>query len=228
MDVDRAWLHAAVQGELSRRGRRGAGSWRRRLAPALAAAAALALFAVGAPLILTGGQDGGLEEGGGAGAGGSADTGRATNQLSGGTSAESGAGGTAPSAARARFDPSAGALSPAVLRRMGRSVFLTRTTSSASEDVARLGEALATRLVRRAPSEVADQVQECVAVVRRQSPGALPVHGAAGTLEGREVVVVAFARGRGGRGALDGYQVWAWPRGSCEAPVSFQAGRAAR
>jgi hypothetical protein len=226
---DRARLHAAVREEVSGRGRAGqARSWRRRLAPALAAAAALAVLAVGAPLVLTGSQDSALEAGRGAGDAGGADSSTESDQLAGGAGAERGAARTSESAPRPRFDPSAGALSPAVLRRMGRNVPRARSTSFASEDAAAIGEELSARLVRQAPPEVADQIEECVEVVRRQSPGVLPVHGAAGTLEGTEVLVVAFVRGRGGRGALDGYQVWAWPRGSCDAPVSFQAGRAAR
>jgi hypothetical protein len=224
--AERARLHAAVWEGLSGRGRAGlARSWRRRLAPALAAAAALAVLAIGAPLVLTGSQDNAPEAGGGAGGGGGADT---ITESAEGAGAESEAARTSASAPRPRFDPSAGALSPTVLRRMGRDVPLALSTSYASEDVAALGEEFSARLVRQAPPEVADQIQECVQVVRRQSPGALPVHGAAGTLEGAEVLVVAFVRGRGGRGAPDGYQVWAWPRGSCDAPVSFQAGRAVR
>jgi hypothetical protein len=221
---ERARLHAAVRD--SRRARPAATpTWRRRLAPALAAAAVLVALAVGAPFVLSGGGRSGLDAGGGGGATGDTAEGRAQPDQPAARAAAESAGLTA-TAARPRFDASAGALSRARLRRMAGQVPLERVTTDSVEEVQRLGEELADRLVRQAPPQVAGQVRECVEVVLRNSPAALPVRGAAGKLDGSDVVVVAFARGAGGRGALDGYQVWAWPQGSCDAPVSFQAGRA--
>jgi hypothetical protein len=198
------------------------GSWTRRLAPALAAAALLAVLAVAAPFVLSGSDRSSMDAGGGAGG--------STAENAGG--AASAAKEDAPSSSDElthglRFDASGRDLSRAALRRMGRRASTEPATwisSGAPRDAARLADRLTSRLIREAPANVADQVDECVETVLSRGP-AVPVRGAIGTLEGTEVVVVAFAR-KTGRGAFDGYQVWAWPRGSCDAPVSFQAGRA--
>jgi hypothetical protein len=196
---------------------------RLRMAPVLAAAAVLVLLAVAAPFVLTGtvpsSED---EEAAGAGGGAAAETSGQTGRV-----AKEDAPLAPDASGGVRFDASGRDLSRAALRRMGRAASVTGGSSFTTSDVgetARLAEKSTSRLVREAPVDVADQVDECVETVLGQGP-VVPVHGAVGTLEGREVVVVVFARATK-RDGLDGYQVWAWPIGSCDAPVSFQAGRA--
>jgi hypothetical protein len=221
---ERSSLHAAL--DAGSRGRAPAAStraWNRRLAPALAAAAILALVAVAAPFLVTGGGPGGGDAGAGGGAGGSAtETAEGTAR-----SAMESAAPSSPDTAtpRPRFDASGGELSRTGLRRMGRKASAANSVSFLTGDSAKLADRLTSRLVREAPARVADQVGECIETVLREGR-AVPVRGASGTLDGTEVVVVAFARRRStGEGVDRAYQVWAWPRGSCDAPVSFQAGR---
>lgn len=220
---ERTALHAAVDARaaasVSRPSHR---SWGRRLAPALAAAVVLVLVAVAAPFVLTGSDQEATD---------------AFGQRAGGGSAAETAGGAAhveKDEARSstdgplaglRFDASGGDLTRAGLRRMGRRASAAGSTwvTIAGADPEWVAGKLTSRLARAAPAAVAEQVQECVDTVLSEGR-TVPVHGAIGTLEGTEVVVVAFARATD-RGTLGGYQVWAWPRGSCDTPVSFQAGR---
>jgi hypothetical protein len=221
---ERSGLHAALDaGSAGRAAAASPRAWNRRLAPALAAAAILALVAIAAPFLVTGGDSGGSDAGAGGGAG------RSTAETERGTarSAMENATPSSPDMAtsRPRFDASRDELSRAGLRRMGRKASAAGTVSFLTGDSARLADRLTSRLVREAPARVADQVGECIETVLSQGR-AIPVRGASGTLDGTEVVVVAFTRSRSSGGDVDrAYQVWAWPRGSCDAPVSFQAGR---
>jgi Putative zinc-finger len=250
-DIERARLHRAV-GETVKpapsrqRSATHRGGWAARVAPALGAAALLALIAVGASTLLTGE---GADESGGADAGGSALTEE---------SREKGAGGKEGPEARPRkaagadegtadtdgqqFDgaaPDAEGLADTLEPR-----FQPTTAPLDEKDLARLADrtgyksALATKVANRsmgsegylvgrlsnmAPKPVRDQVRTCARRVRSQrEEQVFATYGTLTEVSNRPSLVLGFIW-QGPPQDRPGYMLWAWPRGSCEQPLAYSA-----
>jgi hypothetical protein len=181
--------------------------WASRLAPAVGAAALLLVVAVGVRLV-------GGGAGGGAGGRDAATAGRSSDLRSteaGGEQTTSGAGPARPGAPR--FDSAERALTERDLVELGRTGFSARSAKiarSPSDAEATLGSRLVKELALAAPSAVAPQVRRCARV-------------ASGRTGDRPVVPAYGADNLDG--LLDRFQIWVWPRGSCDAPLIYQAGR---
>jgi Putative zinc-finger len=218
---ERARLRHAVASELGLSGElrplraTSAGGWRGRLAPALAAAALIAVAAVAGGYL--------VNQTSGAGSSRAA----LERSAGGGSSAEAGKPEAAPAEPDASHDASfhrVGDLSPARLRNIGRESLATGPRLAGAAGTPGRAEQLAKELSVAAPPEVAGQVRECVAAVRAQTHGALPVYAARGRLAGRPVLVVSFVQGAPDRPSDARYRVYAWPAGSCSAPVTQTTG----
>ena len=230
--TERAELHTALDRELptvvdgvparapSRSGE-GSRRWRSRLAPALGAAAVVALVAV-AVATLSGGLGGDAQNafevsGGG---GGQADS-----------AAERGAE-TAPArlssqAASPRWIGSLGSVTAAELSRKGeRGRELRFVAESFQAAGARAkSDAFTDELVTRAPAGLEDAIRACFKQVTGLGYTALPAFGARARLEGRDVLVLGFAW-TPARGSLDRFMVWAFAGDTCD-PVSYHSGSVA-
>lgn len=180
--------------------------WGQRLVPALAAAATLAVIAVGAANLLTGASDGG-------------DQGAAGLSVEPGP-LEQGDGGADTEAASVgpRFLGDAGEIQEHELGRLAAA----GPRPPEGRDPGTLGaKARLDSLAARAPGDVAAQIRLCAREVVARRRLLLPTFAATGSITGRRVVVVGFTLGGKGAGR---YLVWAWPRGSCAAPVHVEMG----
>ncbi|HET7482798.1 MAG TPA: zf-HC2 domain-containing protein [Actinomycetota bacterium] len=232
-DVERAGLHSALQravttpGAPPRRARdRG---WRARLAPAVGAAALAGAIAGtyylaaggGAPESSNGGTDNAetfvtdtaLDEGGGGAAGGSAEHAAAPVPA------------PEPTFSIVR-DPFTGG----ELTRLGRSALPMVLFSRAytAQDASRRREDFLERLAGRA-SETAGEhygslVERCAHSVLDADSAKLPAFGVMGELRHDPVMVLGFAWSEDTTGPLDKFDIWAWPRDSCDAPVDHRMG----
>ncbi|MFN2490722.1 MAG: zf-HC2 domain-containing protein [Actinomycetota bacterium] len=185
--------------------------WRARLAPALGAAALVALVAVGAATVLTGGvgtggsDAGGVEEAGG----GSAASDRPLESAGGPARPDPG------SASLPRFVDS-GELNQDDLGRLGKEA-AARLPLNRSLVNPRGPRRPLDVLAGRAPSQaVAEQLRLCTGQVRPLGR-LVPVLGATATVEGERALVVVYANERR-------FEAWAWPEGSCGAPLARRAG----
>jgi hypothetical protein len=230
--AERAELHAALDRELpevtdgvavlaprreERRPR-----WRSRLAPALGAAALVAIVAVGVATLGGALGDGTSQEAfevSGEG-GGQADSGGAPEARAGSPELSS-------QVAGPRWIGFLGSVTPADLSRKGeRGRELRYVAESFQAAGARTkSQAFTDQLVTRAPAGLEDSIRACVKQVTELGYTALPAFGARARLEGREVLVLGFAW-TPARGALDRFMVWAFAGGTCD-PVSYRAGSVA-
>jgi Putative zinc-finger len=230
--AERAELHAALDRELPevcdgvavlaprRSGERRA-RWRSRLAPALGAAALVALVAVGVATLGGGlGDSTDQEASEVSGGGGQADSGPAPE-------ARSGSPELSAHVAGPRWIGFLGSVTPADLSRKGERGRELRSVAESFQAAGARAKAHAftDQLVTRAPAGLEESIRACVKQVTELGFTALPAFGARARLEGREVLVLGFAW-TPARGALDRFMVWAFAGGRCD-PVSYQAGSVA-
>lgn len=193
-------------------------------AAALVVIAAVFMFSTG----LLGGGDSGLDEDAGGDAGFSreapapAQDAEALEADSGGGSAATASG---PAAPEPTFKRSLGSITGKRLQKLGREglplVIFSRAYSA--EQVPDLQAQFRDRLAREAGPKGA-AVRECSDLVTSAFPNSLPAYGALATLEklnGREVLVLAFAWTDRSSGPLDQSMVWAWPSDNCDQPVEY-------
>jgi hypothetical protein len=133
------------------------------------------------------------------------------------------------SSAKPRFDAAAGPVSAEGLRRLGRTglQFQAAAATYTPAEADRLAEPFTSELVTAAPADLTDQLRDCIDEVLAKDASLLPVYAAEGELDGRPVLITGFARSPDGSERLDHYEVWAWPQGSCAAPLSVGSGRIA-
>jgi Putative zinc-finger len=229
--TERAELHTALDRELptvvdgapapapSRAGERSR-RWRSRLAPALGAAAVVALVAVGVATLSGGLGDAqnAFEVSGGGG-------GQADSVAEPG--AESAPARLSSQAASPRWIGSLGSVTAADLSRKGER---GRELRSVAESFQAAGaraksDAFTDELVTRAPAGLEDAIRACVKQVTGLGYTALPAFGARARLEGRDVLVLGFAW-TPARGSLDRFMVWAFAGDTCD-PVSYHSGSVA-
>jgi hypothetical protein len=145
------------------------------------------------------------------------DKGRATLEAAPGAG-EAGGGGPAPT-----FSSIRSPLSERRLQSIGRGRrFRTYASSYAPEDVVTIRDRLLAQLEAAAPAGARAQIRTCARTVLERFT-ALPAYAARARLHGRPVLVVGFATSDGA-GALRRFQLWAWPRGSCDVPVVYLQG----
>ena len=194
-------------------------------AAALVVIAAVFMFSTG----LLGGGDSGLDESAGGDAGLSREAeAPATVEDAEAFDAESGGGSAASSMAAApepTFKRSLGSITGKRLQKLGREglplVIFSRAYSA--EQVPDLQTQFRDRLADAAGPK-SDVVRQCSDLVTSAFPNSLPAYGALATLEklnGREVLVLAFAWTDRSSGPLDQSMVWAWPSDNCDQPVEY-------
>jgi hypothetical protein len=244
-DLESQRIHRAVRGSLQMGASQSViskapSNWRRRIAPALGAAATLALIVVGGAQVIGGGnggspsvaskqdaKDAGQRSSGGQGA----STTSAPDTLgSSGSGAESGDQNTViqTSAVPVRFIGSLGKTTPEKLRRLARqnATFknLAEKASGASYDS---GRVLLDKLAGTAPSDaVARDVRECATSIMTQGVDYdyLPAFGALATLEGQPTLIIGFNYAVSGEAKLDRFQLWGWRRPGCDNVIYYSRG----
>jgi anti-sigma factor RsiW len=129
-------------------------------------------------------------------------------------------------AVAARFDPDAGSFDADDLRRYAanQSPFTVFPLSYRASDAdAPLSRSYLESLAGAAPRiDDGTLLRSCSEQVLQQDIPILPVYGAFGKLDGRDVLVLGFVYARNGE--LDRFRVWVWPRGDCDIPVLTQDG----
>jgi hypothetical protein len=129
-------------------------------------------------------------------------------------------------AVAARFDPDAGSFDADDLRRYAanQSPFTLFPLSYRAADAeVPLGRSYLDSLAGAAPRiDDGTLLRSCGEQVLQQDIPILPVYGAFGKLDGRDVLVLGFVYAR--NDALDRFRVWVWPRGDCDIPVLTQDG----
>jgi hypothetical protein len=231
-DLERARLRAAVRDATGTSATRRRPRWGARVAATIAAAALLVVVVGAGALFL--------------GSGGPADEGAAVDAPGGGGPAKqrfesagknalrsrgervAAASSPPPSAARPRFATTATRADVTQLRRVGRAgpPFVTYKQTYRAADAGPLERRYLELLGRDAPADLRRQVGECGRrVLQSQDYPVVAAYGARVELEGRRTLVLGFAWAPGEQGRLDRFQLWAWPKGQCDTPVSYQAGR---
>ncbi|CAN5560984.1 hypothetical protein BH24ACT26_BH24ACT26_00370 [soil metagenome] len=198
-------------------------AWRPRLAPALAAAALVAVVLVAGASLL-GGLTGVSSNDAGQTAGGAPEP-EAVREGAGGD--VGGAGGddelrdTVAGRHGVRF-AAAGELDLRDVVRLWRSG-AQRAPLALQERAPRAPERFLDELSGIAPGRaLTSQVRACArGVLGSRPPGSLPVFGATATVTGRKALVLVFAD-------EDRYEAFAWPRGSCDDPLARLSGRSPR
>jgi hypothetical protein len=232
---ERARLHDALAGVPSRLRPASATAaakrrWGARAAPALGAAALVALLAVWL------GSGGGTGVGGGEAGGGSAEVARraretpAAHGLSTNSTAAYGdvASTVRPPRDVPLFEAGVGPLSRRRLRHLGsrRDPFVTFAATYDTADARERRVDFLSRLTELAPTSLRAEIRACAASVAGER-ALLPAYGAVASLGGDPVLVLGFAGSDGG-GALRRYWFWMWPRGSCGEPVTAVSGQIVR
>lgn len=232
-DVERGRLHDALESAAPRtaalrRERRPPHAWRSKLAPALAAAAVLAVLAVGVAQLSGGG--GAVSSGGSGGAVESRQNGpvpssdhRAGSRGPAATAATPGGVGLPHSGPDPHFVAGPRALSSADVDHIA----LSSTPYSRAYDVAdaaRLGNDFLNRLAREAPASLRGDVLACGRSELAAGHDLLPVVATFGRVGGRDLVLVGFVGSptpepptRG----LTSFEMLGWPPGSCRLPATF-------
>lgn len=182
-----------------------------RFAPALAAVAIVALGAVFAASLLTGGSG---DEGAGGG-------GVAQDQAEkGAVEAPAAVPGPGPT-----YDAKHRKLTNKALRRLGSRKgvladlagrFTTPTTEGESGSYT-------DALGAQAPPEVKDQVKACAETVTGNQKSAVPAYATSGSYKGKDALLIGFVTGNDG-GPLNRYMLWLWPQGSCDTPLDYRSG----
>ena len=199
---------------------------------ALGFVAAAGLFGDGAdegsPTTLT---DGGAESeerageaGGGAGAeAGPAEQGEADSERTRDDDALATNAGVAK-APRPRFE-ARGRVTQAELQSLGRSGRIFQAYARLRAPVTRRRERFVDSLQRQARPAERGQIGSCAQAVFASRPSPiLPAFGARAELGDRPVLVLGFVWTDRQQGPLRRYMLWAWPRGSCSSPLSYQSG----
>ncbi|MDQ3956621.1 MAG: zf-HC2 domain-containing protein [Actinomycetota bacterium] len=255
-DLERSRLHREVREQVakapsSERAGTPRRSWATRVAPGLGAAALLAVAAVGAASLFTGGDEGGqdgggeaatagrsLEEGlrdqGNQGEGGdeaqakpevAAKEGDATADQEGLVEEDSAPADTIRNSLEPTFELAAEPVAEGNLSR-----YASRTGFDGYRWEAEAGERskadelfLVAELSRMAPKSVRDQVQACARRVRLERKGRVfATYGTLTKVGDRPSLVLGFIW-QGPPHQRSGYMLWAWPRGSCERPLAYSA-----
>ena len=246
-DLERGELHAAVGQAIEgapvltplKPAERG---WRVRLAPALGAAALLGAV-LGAYYLASGG---GAPEANinGAEAGDALPESTSADQVSnesvggaGGAHQNAGSGGGASNssdfaapAPEPTFSVARDPFTTTELTRLGQSALPMVLFSRAytGRDAARSREVFLDQLAGRATDAVGERygslVKECAHSILKDDVPTLPAFGVMGRLGDDRVMVLGFAWTEDSSGHLDKYDVWAWPKDSCESPVDHRHG----
>jgi hypothetical protein len=187
--------------------------WRVGLAPALAAAAIVAVVAVGIATF-AGMVTGTSGEGGGAVAdGGEAAT---AERARGGADVRS-----SPQAGRGNAFGERFAVVPELDLDGVVRLWRAEARGSAYDREPEATELLSAQLARLAPdAALRTQVRTCARDVLTRGDGLPPVFGARATVEGRRALVLVFSNG-------ERYEAWAWAHGSCSVPLQRTAGSVA-
>lgn len=253
-EIERARLHRDVLKEIQAPASDAADEsspWAR-LAPYLGTAAVLALLAVGVMTFdMTGGDDTGGAGGDTVenhveqpGSDGGADEDRvapegASRADSGDATAEDTAQPNAASAGKAlassqpfprprpTFQATAGDLAAEDLAELGRSTapLTAFARSYVVDDVAALGEASLVELSKGVGGEEARLIRRCGRqILRTGGYSAIAAFGGFGSMDGQEVLLLAFAWTPEPSGELDRFMVWAWPKGNCERALEYRMG----
>jgi hypothetical protein len=109
--------------------------------------------------------------------------------------------------------------------RRGQPFVAFAQTLSSTDATARQAEFL-NQLAARAPASLRPAVRSCTARVERHASAGyrlLPAFGARAKLDGDQVLVLGYAWTQG-KGPLDRFMIWGFARGSCDAPVIYEAG----
>ena len=236
-DVERARLHRDVFYELglmtgeAKPARR----WSQRAPQLLGAVATVALLLGG--LVYLGNGLGGGDDSAESIAGGDSDAGQgaeAFDSLEAGDGAATG--GAAPGAERAtdlpepeaNYESDLGTVENRSLKKLGRR---SRTFKAfTGVEVAAAEELRSTfldSLVDQAPPDTSVQLRECATEVLNQLPRAVATYAAPARYGDppRPVLVIGFAYSFTEQGFLDQYQLWIYPRGSCDFPMNYLGGQ---
>ena len=250
-DAERSRLHRAVAEQVgpspARQSPLRRARWAARVAPALGAAALVALGVVGALGLITGeggdelGGRSGAEDGGaltGVGDGGG-DQGAASKHRRARGADKDGAQAEGVEESSEAGDPEAasiaGALEPtfdpttaplterdlsALARKTGYDAF---DSSGAPNRMANREVLLVEQLSRMAPKAVRGQVRSCArSVTSRGQEQLFATFGTLTEVDDRPSLVLGFIW-PGPPQDRTGYMLWAWPRGSCEEPLAYSA-----
>lgn len=240
-ELERTRLHRDVLAELGL-----AGAEARRPSPRWAGAGRLVGVAATLALLLgglvylggnLGGDDAGdgdaaqsaLEDGGdqredpfSSGAGGEAEG--ATD--SAGTTMEAGAAAAPPP--EATYEADLGEVTDKQLKQTGRRGRTFRSFASVPvETIEEYREPFLDELVAKADGELGEQLRECARDVLAQLPTAVATYAAPAKYGDppRPVLIVGFAYSFTEDGFLDQYQMWIYPRGSCDFPTNYVGGQ---
>ena len=240
-EVDRARLHRDVLHELGLMTGAPAARpspWGVRAAQLLGAAATVALLLGG--LVYLGGNLGGGDDADMGGAGDGADALQDAESDAGRTTAEESgaAGGAAPQSEalskdvpppEATYQAHLGTVGDRALKQTGRRSrpFTAFPTNVEVGAVAEYRKPFLDDLVAQAPDEVTDQLRECATEVLAQVPTAVATYAAPADYGDppRAVLIIGFAYSFTEQGFLDQYQMWIYPRGSCDFPTNYIGGR---
>jgi hypothetical protein len=237
-EVERARLHRDVLHEL---GLMTGGPtskpspWGQRAAQLLGVAATVVLLIGGIAYLggNVGGGDDSAETAGGDAGGDSAQDSDGDD----GTTMESGAGGAAPDALRtkdlpppeATFESDLGTVEDRALKRIGRrSKPFTRFPGNvATTAVSEYRKPFLDDLVAQSTGDVSGQLRECATDVLSQLPSAVATYAAPARYGDppRPVLIIGFAYSFTEDGFLDQYQLWIYPRGSCDFPTNYIGGQ---
>ena len=236
-DVERARLHRDVFHELglmtgeTKPARR----WAERAPQLLGAVATVALL-LGGLVYLGNGMGGGDDSAGSiAGGDGGGDQGAESfDSLEDGDGTTSA--GVAPETGRvkglpapeANYESDLGTVEDRALRKLGRGSRTFKAFTGVEVPAAKqLRSPFLNSLVDQAPEETSEQLRECATEVLNQLPRAVATYAAPARYGDppRPVLVIGFAYSFTEAGFLDQYQLWIYPRGSCDFPMNYVGGQ---
>lgn len=249
-DIERSRLHRAVNDQVGqsparRSPVRGRERWAARVAPALGAAALVALGAVGALSLMTGdggdelslrgSDDGGAltDVAGGGGDQGAASTARKApgpdEDVAEGKAVEENLDGAPDSASLAEpleptFDPTTAPIDRRDLSSLaGKTGYEAFNSSGEVNRMASRELSLVEQLSQMAPKSVRSQVRSCArSVTSRGQEQLFATFGTLTEVDDRPSLVLGFIW-PGPPQDQTRYMLWAWPRGSCEEPLARSA-----
>jgi anti-sigma factor RsiW len=244
-EIERARLHREVLHELGLMTgpARQPTPWGARAAQLLGAAATVALLVVGLVYVGnnlggTGSGDDSAVEGGGDGDAGVGDPFSREEAAQDGVTSETSGGGVAALGKRAEAPPEPtvsgdlGPVSDRALRATGRKErpFTGFPGNVRTAEVEDYRATFLDELVAQAPEEVSEQLRRCATDVLAQIPTAVATYAAPARYGDppRRVLVVGFAYSFSEDGFLDQYQMWIYPRGSCDFPLNYIGGTIGR
>jgi hypothetical protein len=200
--------------------------WWSRALPALGAVALVAVAAVFAANLLSGGS----------GDGESAVRGPNLKAGSGAGDEAGDAGGVAPEAAGPEaladkgrsqapyFNRGRGVLRQALLDELAKKEpafeALAGVTASRATNIR---DTYTGELARQAPPSTRSQLRACAESVAASQGTVVPAYGTEGKYHGKDALLVGFVSGSNS-GPLNRYMLWLWPKGSCEIPIGYVSG----